>query len=78
MQIGDGSGVGDSHAKPMDDSFWQETVALGHWKFVAEIKMKRRSNLYIEEMVRKMKRRFGPSDQPLKLCHVPLELMTLS
>ena len=34
MQRGDESGVVDGHTKPMDDSFWQETVALWHWKFV--------------------------------------------
>ena len=34
MQRGDGSGVADSHAKLMDDIFWQETVVLWHWKFV--------------------------------------------
>ena len=72
MQKGDGNGVADGHTELM---VWQLlvgdsstlTLEIGCRK----VKMKGRSNLYIEETMQKTKRHFDLNDKPLKLPNVP-------
>ena len=66
----------DALRRRSDTYRWWWLSDTGKW--LRKVEMKGRSNIYIGETARKMKKRFNLSNQPLKSCHVSPQQLWLS
>ena len=73
VQRGNRDSVADDHTKT---TMWRFLIGDGKrsdtGNLLQKVKMKGRSNIYMEEMTWKMKGHFGLSNQPLKMWQMPL------